>query len=104
MGVLSIFVDGFGLMAGSLLGSALLTFGAWWLADRLHRAWIAPALVVAVVTATLLTPLEASLLVRMMVVFAMVGAGLLWFVGFERKDGQEHDVMHGIALHRHTDR
>ncbi|MDE1916520.1 MAG: hypothetical protein KGJ57_02045 [Sphingomonadales bacterium] len=107
MGVVSIFADGLGLMLGSLLGAAGLTFAAWWLADRLHRAWIAPAVVAIVVAAMLLTPLEASLLVRMMVVFAMVGAMLLWFVGFDQTGGaatQDHEELHGVALRHRGER
>lgn len=68
-------------MIGSLIGAALLTFSAWWLADRVHRPWVAPVALAVVVAGLLVSPLEASLFVRMVSVFGLVGAGLLWFVG-----------------------
>ena len=99
MGVASILADGVGLMIGSLLGAALLTFSAWWLADRAHRCWVAPVLMAVVVTGLMLSPLEASLFVRMLAVFGLVGAGLLWFVGADGAAlpiGAERDGGHAF--------
>jgi hypothetical protein len=81
MSIVSIFADGVGLMIGSLLAAACLTFAAWWVADRMGRVWLAPVLLALAVAATLISPLEQSLFVRMLTVFGLVGAGLLWFVG-----------------------
>ncbi len=81
MGIASILADGLGLMIGSLIAAALMTLAAWWLADRAHRPWLAPVMLAAVVAGVLISPLEASLFVRMVSVFGLVGAGLLWFVG-----------------------
>jgi hypothetical protein len=81
MSVASILADGLGLMMGSLLAAGCLTLAAWWLADRMHRAWLAPVVLALVMVLLLASPLEASLFVRMVAVFGLVGAGLLWFVG-----------------------
>ena len=102
MGVASILADGVGLMIGSLLGAALLTFAAWWLADRVQRAWIAPVLLAAVMACLLASPLEASLFVRMVSVFGLVGAGLLWFVGADGAPAAEPEagLAHPMAQDR----
>lgn len=80
MPVVSILADGLGLMLGSLLGAACLTLAAWWLAERMHRVRLAPALLALGMAILLISPLEASLFARMVAVFGLVGAGLLWFV------------------------
>jgi uncharacterized BrkB/YihY/UPF0761 family membrane protein len=83
MDMIAIFFDGAGLMIGSLLVAAALTFCAWWLAGVLHRPLVAVVLPLAVAAGLLGSPLEASLFVRMLSVFTVVGAALLWFVRHE---------------------
>lgn len=78
MGIVTIFADSIALMIGSLLAAALLTFAAWWLADRMHRPWVGLVLLLAMFGGMLISPLEASLFVRMMAVFGIVGAALLY--------------------------
>jgi uncharacterized BrkB/YihY/UPF0761 family membrane protein len=83
MNMMAIFLDGAGLMIGSLLVAAALTFFAWWLAQVLHRPLVAVVLPLAVAAGLLGSPLEDSLFVRMLAVFALVGAAFLWFVRHE---------------------
>ena len=81
MGVFSILVDSIGLAIGSLLAAGLLSCGAWWLADRIHRPRVATALLVVLYIGMLVSPLERSLFVRMMAVFGFVAAILIYFIG-----------------------
>jgi hypothetical protein len=81
MGVLSIMMDAIALMIGSLLCAGMLTFAAWWVADRIHRPWVALIMLASVCAALLISPLEHSLFVRMLAVFGIVGTGLLYFMG-----------------------
>lgn len=81
MGVLVILADSIALMIGSLLVAGLLTFSAWWVADRFNRPWAALIVLLALFAGMLASPLESSLFVRMVAVFGIVGTGLLYFVG-----------------------
>jgi hypothetical protein len=92
MGVVSIMLDAVGLMIGSLFCAGLLTFSAWWLAGRLHRPWTALVMLAVACGVMLVTPLEHSLFIRMVAVFAIVGTGLLYFIGDgEHAIGPHHD-------------
>ncbi len=104
MGIVDILADGMGLMLGSLLAAALLTFSAWWLADRVRRPQVALFALGVIVVGLLVSPLEHSLFVRMVAVFAMVGMGLLWFVGPDGAALPGNGEREGIAFSAARDR
>lgn len=80
MSILALFFDSIGLSVGSLAAAGLLSFAAWWLAERIHRSWITWLLLLALYTGMLISPLERSLFVRMTAVFGLVAAALLYFL------------------------
>lgn len=80
MGIMAIVVDGVALMIGSLLCAIACTLLAWWIAQRVHRCWLGPVLLLGMVAGMLVTGLERSLFVRMVSVFAVVGMVFIFFV------------------------
>ena len=101
MGVFSILIDSIGLAIGSLLAAGLLSYAAWWLADRSHRSWVASAFLLALCAGMLFSPLERSLFVRMTTVFSFVAAALLYFIVPDAADGQADGAEQRVQRQGH---
>lgn len=87
MPMLKILATTVGLTLGSLLVAVSLSCLAWWLATRAHHPrWGAPLLLI-IVGGAWLAALGHSEFVKMATVFALVGSGLLYFVGREERGG-----------------
>lgn len=87
MPMLKILVTAIGLTLGSLLVAVLLSCLAWWLATRVHHPRWGATFLLVVVGGAWLAALGHSEFVKMATVFALVGVGLLYFVGREEQDG-----------------
>ncbi|EPR11229.1 MHYT domain-containing protein [Sphingobium ummariense] len=87
MPMLQILVTAVGLTLGSLLVAISLSCLAWWLATRVHHPRWGAAFLLIIVGGTWLAALGQSEFVKMATVFALVGAGLLYLVGREERDG-----------------
>lgn len=87
MPMLQILVTAVGLTLGSLLVAVSLSCLAWWLATRVHHPRWGAAFLLIIVGGAWLAALGQSEFVKMATVFALVGSGLLYFVGREEQGG-----------------
>lgn len=92
MEVMFLVIDGAGLMIGSLLCAVLSIVLAWWIGQRMHRFWLAPMLLLAMVTGMLASGLERSLFVRLESVFEVIGMALLLFIAQDKDTPDSRDV------------
>lgn len=87
MPMLKILVISIGLTLGSFLVAVSLSCLAWWVATSVHHPrWGAPLLLI-IVGGAWLAALGHSEFVKMVTIFAVVGSGLLYFVGREEQGG-----------------
>ncbi|AZI36323.1 hypothetical protein NT2_12_01400 [Caenibius tardaugens NBRC 16725] len=87
MPILKILVMTVGLTLGSLLVAVLLSYLTWWLATRVHHPRWGAAFLLVIVGGAWWAALGHSEFVKMVTVFALVGAGLLCLVGREERGG-----------------